>query len=86
LGDCAKPRRWAGWPKLQTYLEPAVLLDEVGYLLLRRGRGEHALPHGRPPLRTRLDHPHLEQAFSAWAAITGDAVLATAFLDRLLHH
>ena len=48
--------------KLQTYLRPAVLvLDEVGYLPARPGRGEHGVPADQPPLRTRQRDPHQQQ-------------------------
>jgi len=67
LDDCVRQLRAAEATgrfakKLQTYLRPSVLvLDEVGYLPLRSGRGEHGLPAGQPPLRTRHHHPDQQQ-------------------------
>lgn len=73
--------------KLQTYLKPAVLvLDEVGYLPLTRAEANMLFQL----VARRYERGSIiltsNKAFSEWAAITGDEVLATAILDRLLHH
>ena len=73
--------------KLQTYLKPAVLvLDEVGYLPLSRAEANMLFQL----VARRYERGSIiltsNKAFSEWAAITGDEVLATAILDRLLHH
>ena len=73
--------------KLQTYLKPAVLvLDEVGYLPLSRTEANMLFQL----VARRYERGSIiltsNKAFSEWAAITGDEVLATAILDRLLHH
>ena len=73
--------------KLQTYLKPAVLvLDEVGYLPLNRAEANMLFQL----VARRYERGSIiltsNKAFSEWAAITGDEVLATAILDRLLHH
>lgn len=73
--------------KLQTYLKPSVLvLDEVGYLPLSRAEANMLFQL----VARRYERGSIvltsNKAFSEWAAITGDEVLATAILDRLLHH
>ena len=73
--------------KLQTYLKPAVLvLDEVGYLPLSRAEANMLFQL----VARRYERGSIiltsNKAFSEWGAITGDEVLATAILDRLLHH
>src|SRR5215217_1749390 len=73
--------------KLQTYLKPAVLiLDEVGYLPLSRAEANMLFQL----VARRYERGSIiltsNKAFSEWGAITGDDVLATAILDRLLHH
>ena len=50
------------------------------------GRGEHGVPADQPPLRTRLVILTSNKAFSEWGHVFADDVLATAILDRLLHH
>jgi DNA replication protein DnaC len=73
--------------KLQTYLKPSVLvLDEVGYLPLSRAEANMLFQL----VARRYERGSIiltsNKAFSEWGAITGDEVLATAILDRLLHH
>jgi len=74
--------------KLQTYLKPAVLvLDEVGYLPLTRAEANMLFQL----VARRYERGSIivtsNKAFSEWGAVTGgDDVLATAILDRLLHH
>jgi DNA replication protein DnaC len=73
--------------KLQTYLKPAVLVvDEIGYL---------PLAHADANLVFQLIARRYERgsilatsnkAFSEWGSVFGDDVLASAILDRLLHH
>lgn len=74
-------RRW------RIYLRPALLvIDEVGYMQLNRQEAE---------LLFRLISERYEQGsviltsnkyFSDWGELLSDNVLATALLDRLLHH
>lgn len=48
--------------QLTAFLRPAALVvDEVGYLPPQPRRGKHGLPTHLTPLRTRLDHHHLQQ-------------------------
>jgi DNA replication protein DnaC len=73
--------------KLQTYLRPAVLvLDEVGYLPL--GREEANMVFQLVSRRYEKGSIVLtsNKAFSEWGQVFSDDVLATAILDRLLHH
>ena len=44
------------------------------------------LPVGLAPLRARLDHHYQQSKFGAWGEVFGDTVIASAILDRLLHH
>jgi DNA replication protein DnaC len=74
--------------KLQTYLKPAVLvLDEVGYLPLSRAEANMVFQL----VSRRYERGSIivtsNKAFSDWGPVFGDDdVLATAILDRLLHH
>jgi len=73
--------------KLQTYLRPAVLvLDEVGYLPLDRAAANMVFQL----ISRRYERGSViltsNKAFSEWGHIFADDVLATAILDRLLHH
>src|SRR5581483_2610180 len=73
--------------KLQTYLKPAVLvLDEVGYLPLSRAEGNMVFQL----VSRRYEKGSIiltsNKTFSEMGQVFGDEVLATAILDRLLHH
>jgi len=73
--------------RLRAYSQPGLLIiDEVGYLPLDR-QGSHFL--------FRLVARRYEQgsiiltsnkAFADWGTVIGDGVIASAILDRLLHH
>jgi DNA replication protein DnaC len=73
--------------KLQTYLKHAVLvLDEVGYLPLSRTEANMVFQlvsrrYERGSIILTSNKP-----FSDWGQVFADDVLATAILDRLLHH
>ena len=73
--------------KLRTYLRPHVLvLDEVGYLPLARDEANLVFQ----TISKRYEKGAIvltsNKAFSEWGSVFGDEVLATAILDRLLHH
>jgi DNA replication protein DnaC len=73
--------------KLQTYLRPAVLiLDEVGYLPLDRAAANMVFQL----ISRRYERGTViltsNKTFSQWGSVFADDVLATAILDRLLHH
>ncbi|MEU8403144.1 IS21-like element helper ATPase IstB [Nonomuraea sp. NPDC048892] len=73
--------------KLRAYLRPHVLvLDEVGYLPLARDEANLVFQM----ISKRYEKGSIlltsNKAFSEWGQVFGDEVLATAILDRLLHH
>jgi DNA replication protein DnaC len=73
--------------KLKTYLKPArLVVDEVGYLRLDRVEANYLFQL----ICRRYERGSMivtsNKAFSEWAELLGDEVLAAAILDRLLHH
>ncbi|SCF62151.1 IstB-like ATP binding protein [Streptomyces sp. DconLS] len=73
--------------KLGTYLRPSVLVvDEVGYEILERGEANLVFQ----VISKRYEKCSIiltsNKTFSEWGQVYGDEVLATAILDRLLHH
>jgi DNA replication protein DnaC len=73
--------------KLRTYLRPHVLvLDEVGYQPLARDEANLVFQM----ISKRYEKGSIlltsNKSFSEWAQVFDDDVLATAILDRLLHH
>lgn len=73
--------------QLGFYLRPAVLVvDEVGYLPLDRVEANMVFQL----VSRRYERGSMiitsNKAFTEWGAVLGDDVLATAILDRLLHH
>ncbi len=74
-------RRW------RVYLRPAVLvIDEVGYMQLDRQEAELLFRL----ISERYEHGSVilisNKYFSDWGELLSDNVLATALLERLLHH
>jgi IstB-like ATP binding protein len=51
-----------------------------------QGRTLESPPARLPKIRTRHHDHHQQQSFTEWGQVLGDDVLATAILDRLLHH
>lgn len=73
--------------QLGSYLRPAVLVvDEVGYLPLDRDEANMVFQL----ISRRYERGSMiitsNKAFTEWGSVLGDDVLATAILDRLLHH
>ena len=74
-------RRW------RIYLRPALLvIDEVGYMQLNRQEAELLFRL----ISERYEHGSViltsNKYFSDWGELLSDNVLATALLNRLLHH
>ncbi|MFF7242195.1 IS21-like element helper ATPase IstB [Streptomyces collinus] len=68
--------------KLGTYLRPSVLVvDEVGYQPLERAEAKISKRYEKGSIILTSN-----KTFSEWGQVFGDEVLATAILDRLLHH
>jgi DNA replication protein DnaC len=72
---------------LRRYTTPSVLvIDEVGYTKLSPGQAHHFFEL----VTARYEHGSIlltsNTVFSDWGHLLGDEVLATALLDRLLHH
>jgi DNA replication protein DnaC len=73
--------------KLQTYLRPAVLIvDEVGYLPLSRTEANMVFQLISRRYERGSTIITSNKSFAEWGQVLGDDVLATAILDRLLHH
>ncbi|WP_425824835.1 IS21-like element helper ATPase IstB [Streptomyces fractus] len=73
--------------KLRTYLRPSVLVvDEVGCQPLERAEANLVFQ----VISKRYEKGSIiltsNKTFSEWGQVFGDEVLATAILDRLLHH
>ncbi|MFE6104050.1 IS21-like element helper ATPase IstB [Streptomyces laurentii] len=73
--------------ELRTYLRPGVLVvDEVGYQPLERAEANLVFQ----VISKRYEKGSIiltsNKTFSEWGQVFGDEVLATAILDRLLHH
>jgi len=73
--------------QLKAYTRPALLvIDEIGYLPLDRADANRVfqLISGRYEKGSIIITSN--KAFSEWGQVLTDEVLATAVLDRLLHH
>ena len=73
--------------RMRRYLAPQVLvIDEVGYTRLSEEQANLLFAL----VRDRYEHGSIiltsNTSFSEWGALLGNEVLATALLDRLLHH
>jgi len=73
--------------RLRRYTTPSVLIiDEVGYMKLPPEQAHHFFEL----VTARYEHGSIlltsNTGFADWGSLLGDEVLATALLDRLLHH
>jgi DNA replication protein DnaC len=73
--------------KLRVFAKPTVLIiDEMGYLKLDPNSAHYLFQ----VIARRYEHAPIiltsNKSFGEWGEIVGDSVLATAMLDRLLHH
>ena len=73
--------------KLRTYLRPHVLvIDEVGYQPLERPEANLVFQVISKRYEKGSTLLTSNKGFGEWGQVFGDEVLATAILDRLLHH
>lgn len=73
--------------KIRAYVRPAVLvLDEVGYLPLDRSDANLLFQTISKRYENGSTILTSNKSFGEWGQIFSDDVLATAILDRLLHH
>jgi DNA replication protein DnaC len=92
LSGLAESLETAAYPglarqRLRRYITPSVLIiDEVGYTKLTPEQAHHFFAL----VTARYEHGSIlltsNTAFAEWGHLLGDDVLATALLDRLLHH
>lgn len=73
--------------RLRRYIVPSLLvIDEVGYTKLSPEQARHFFEL----VTARYEHGSIiltsNTSFTQWGNLLGDEVLATALLDRLLHH
>ncbi len=73
--------------RLRRYIAPSLLvIDEVGYTKLSQEQAQHFFEL----VTARYEHGSIiltsNTSFAQWGTLLGDEVLATALLDRLLHH
>lgn len=73
--------------RLRRYIVPSLLvIDEVGYTKLSQEQAHHFFEL----VTARYEHSSIiltsNTSFAHWGNLLGDEVLATALLDRLLHH
>ena len=81
------PAPRGGTAAVRRYSQPALLIiDEVGYTRLSHDQGQllFEVIAARYEQRSTILTSNL--TFAEWGALVGDAVLATALLDRVLHH
>lgn len=92
LSHLAETLETASYPalmrqRLRRYTTPSVLvIDEVGYTTLSSTQAHHFFEL----VTVRYEHGSIlltsNTVFSDWGKLLGDEILATALLDRLLHH
>ena len=73
--------------RLRIYLAPKdLIIDEMGYLPLDDLGADDFLPARECPLRRGSIILTSNKSYGEWGTIFGDPIIATAILDRLLHH
>ena len=92
LADLAHALESASHPgllrsRLRRYIVPSLLvIDEVGYTTLSQEQARYFFEL----VTARYEHGSIiltsNTSFAQWGSLLGDEVLATALLDRLLHH
>lgn len=92
LAELAQSLESASYPglmrqRLRRYIAPSLLvIDEVGYTKLTQEQARHFFEL----VTARYEHGSIiltsNTSFAGWGALLGDEILATALLDRLLHH
>ena len=63
-----------------------LILDEIGYSQLDRNSAELLFQLISKRYETGSMIMNSNKNFSSWGEILGDSIMATAILDRLLHH
>ena len=85
LTSVPHPSLWR--QKLRRYLSPRVLvIDEVGYTKLTAEQAHHLFELVTERYEKGSILLSSNTSFAEWGALLNDEVLATALLDRLLHH
>jgi DNA replication protein DnaC len=64
----------------------ALLVDEIGYLPVTPGGGNLFFQLVNAPYERGAMMRTSNRGFAEWGKVFGDTVVATALLDRLLHH
>jgi DNA replication protein DnaC len=73
--------------RLRRYLAPRLLIiDEIGYTQLEESQSNALFELVRVPYEQGSTILTSNPSFSEWGHLLGNEVLATALLDRLLHH
>jgi DNA replication protein DnaC len=73
--------------KLRQFIQPALLIvDEVGYLPVSKEGANFLFQVVAKRYETGSIILTSNKSFADWGAVLGDSVIASAILDRLLHH
>ena len=81
------PGRRAPRRRLKILAQPQLLIiDEIGYIPIEPAGGESLLSAGLRRYERGAIILTSNQSLGAWGEVFGDPVIASAILDRLLHH
>lgn len=73
--------------KLRTYIQPSLLvIDEVGYLPVPKEGANFLFQVVAKRYETGSIILTSNKSFADWGEVLGDSIIASAVLDRLLHH